>query len=55
MENLVPFRHVGITGGRTIVPLPGTVAQAAVGLHEGRLADLLTGGDDYELLFTAAP
>jgi thiamine-monophosphate kinase len=36
------------------VPL-SNAAQAAVGLDQGRFSDLLTGGDDYELLFTSAP
>ena len=36
------------------VPL-SDAAQAAVGLDEGRFAGLLTGGDDYELLFTSPP
>ncbi|MEE8562741.1 MAG: thiamine-phosphate kinase [Alphaproteobacteria bacterium] len=36
------------------VPL-SSAAQAALRLDQGKLADLLTGGDDYELLFTAPP
>jgi thiamine-monophosphate kinase len=36
------------------VPL-STAARAAVRLDEGRFSDLLTGGDDYELLFTSPP
>jgi thiamine-monophosphate kinase len=36
------------------VPL-SNAAQAALRRDEGRFADLLKGGDDYELLFTASP
>lgn len=45
---------VGARLAAQAVPL-SDAAQAALGLGEGKLADLLTGGDDYELLFTAPP
>jgi thiamine-monophosphate kinase len=36
------------------VPL-STAARAALAISPGRIATLLTGGDDYEILFTAPP
>jgi thiamine-monophosphate kinase len=39
---------------RPRVPL-STAARAALAISPGRIATLLTGGDDYEILFTAPP
>jgi thiamine-monophosphate kinase len=39
---------------RPLVPL-STAARAALAISPGRIATLLTGGDDYEILFTAPP
>ena len=50
------LRASGVTGSLAIEQVPlSAAAHAAIGLHPVLMADAVTGGDDYEILFTLAP
>ena len=50
------LRASGVTGILRIEDVPlSSAARAAIAYHPGLLADAVTGGDDYEVLFTLPP
>jgi thiamine-monophosphate kinase len=54
LDHLAAVSHVAATVEAVALPLSGAAA-SALALDPDHLETILTGGDDYELLFTAAP